>query len=221
MPQFSGLNTSSSQTSITVGGNLAATFTATSYHLEWFKPTVDGCDESGSPTVGPDQVFSPNTTAGNVSATATGLTPNTRYCARLVASNDWGDSADFGSFPYQSVTTLAEQTTQQPSGGSPSVPDCSVPELTPFATTVYKGTLKKGKKSKKFTVTLTSVLEGANLRFSTKVKGIPSSKVTLKFNGEKVKGSATLTTAGTLAVTMPKGKKTITKKLQVIPKPAC
>lgn len=217
MPELTGLHQSSSQTSITVGGNLSATFTATTYHLEWFKPTVDGCSESATPTVSTDQVFSPNNAAGGVSATATGLTPNTRYCARLVASNAWGDTSTFMP-PFLSVTTLAQTQPSEPAGGPPC--DTSL-QLMAFQKTVYKSTLKKSGKSKKFTVTLTSTLVGANLEISTKVAGIPKKNVTLKFNGKKISASATLKAVGTLAVTMPKGAKKVTKKLQVLGAPGC
>jgi hypothetical protein len=221
-PEFTGVDSSSTTSSITIGSTLAATHTATNYHVEWFKPTVEGCDEEVTLSVGADQTFSPNNAAGHVSSTVTGLQPGTRYCVRLVARNDWGSTVPDGipDFAFHSVTTLAQAA---PPGGNPTPPTCTDTRLVPLRKAVYKGKYvpKKGAKAKKYSVTVTTKVVGKNLKLSVKQSGVSSKKVKLTFNKKVVGKTATLTTTGTLKVTIPKGTKSMTRSLSVTSVPDC
>lgn len=303
-PAFDSLALSSSKTSLTVDGDLGATFAETDFHIEWFEPAAPGCDAAPS-TAGSDQPFTPNDADGSVSATATGLTPGTRYCARLVASNDWGSSDDF----YQEVTTVeatppsvptglaqtgvgqtaatltwnassdADSTVTgyrvfegatevaSPTGTSYNValtcgqsrtftvsavdansnesaasapfavtaaacpvvvpptpaldptagPPCTA-SLIPFREKAYRGSTRIGKKgkTKKFKVRVTSQAVATSLKVSVRVSGVNKSKVSLSFEGKKLGRSAMLDRAGTLKLTLPKGKKgKTTKKIKI------
>lgn len=289
---------SSTKSSITLTAALGATFTTTSYHLEWFEPAGADCAPAAA-VVGADHAFTPDDVGSEVSATASGLQADTRYCARLVASNDWGTTND----PFEPISTTeaippsvpaglaasnvtqtsamlswdastdndavasyrvfegatevsnAEDTSYEVSlvcgqsrtftvtavdvngnesaasapltvtaAACPTSPPQAPPpstecptKLVPFGKTVFKGKLsgKKHARAKKFTVTATSSLVGDAVKVSIKVSGIPANKVSVTFGGKKIGKTATLTTDGTLRITMPNGKKKTTKKLAV------
>lgn len=115
-PVLSNLALTSSKTSVTAQASIEGTWTSTGYWIESYPAVGEDCDTMGSVTTGNPIDFSPNTAAGTISATQSGLSPDTLYCARLRSSNQWGVAGT----PYETVRTVEATAPSVPTGLSAS-----------------------------------------------------------------------------------------------------
>lgn len=188
----------------------------TDYVFEYFakQPAVACEADSTTPRtlVGEQTISSDLGQAHPVGITINGLATATTYCVRLLAENHWGGEGSAFSLVTTAAPAAIDPPVTQPVAPQPK--QCFVAYSKRVA-----GRIKKGKKSKKFSVKITATpsADGQSIRLKLATSG---AKAAIFAGRRKLGSSATVGDAAGLSVTYKVGRKTRSLKLAIV-KQAC